>query len=28
LNDGEDAMRAGTFFLERWICEHAKFGAQ
>jgi len=28
LNEGEDAMRAGTLSLERWSCEHAKFGAQ
>jgi len=27
LNEGEDAMRAGTLFLERWSCEHAKFNA-
>jgi len=28
VKEGEDAMRAGTLSLERWICEHAKFGAQ
>jgi len=28
LNEGDDAMRAGTLFLERWSCEHAKLSAQ
>jgi len=28
LNEGEDAMRAGTLFFESWSCEHAKFSAQ
>jgi len=28
LNEGEDAMRAGTLFFERWSCEHTKLSAQ
>jgi len=28
LHEGENAMRAGTLFLERWSGEHATFGAQ
>jgi len=28
LNEGESTMRAGTLSLERWSCEHAKFGPQ
>jgi len=27
LNEGEDAIRTGTLFFERWGCEHAKFSA-
>jgi len=28
LNEGEDAMRAGTLFFERWRCEQAKLSVQ